>query len=110
MSNMATRITVQSSAAATTNAYGELIEGSWSTFTITGANIRGLSATEKLAGSRESNVNLYNFEIHRTAKTYTITKDHRILVADGSIYNIISVDHMSKRKDRVIIIIAEENL
>ena len=104
------KITIQTSAAAVANAYGELIEGSWSTFTTTGANIRKLSAREVLAGSKESSTNLYSFEIHRTTKTYLVTTNHRILVADGSIYDIVSIDHMTRRDERVITIVAEEIL
>lgn len=105
-----TKITIQSSTAAVANTYGELIEGSWSTFMTTGASIRGLSANEVLASSKESQTNLYSFEVHRTAKTYTITTNHRVLVADGSIYDIVSIDHMTGRDKRVIYIVAEEVL
>lgn len=108
MSGLSTRITIQTAAASSTNVYGELEEGTWSTFTITGANISRMSAKESVSGSKESNTNLYSFDIHRTAKTYTISTDHRILVADGTIYDIVSIDHMTHRDNRIIRIIAEE--
>ncbi len=110
MSGLTTRVTIQTAATATTNAYGELEEGLWSTYTVTGARIRRLSARETLAGSKESNTNLFNFEIHRTTKNFTININHRILVASGSVYDIISIDTETQRDSKIIRIIAEEVL
>jgi hypothetical protein len=108
MSNFKTRITIQEETVGSANDYGEVEPGTWSLKTITGCNISRLSASETLTGSKESRTSLYNFDVHRTPKTYTINTTDRIVHPDGAIYDIISIDHMTFRDQRMIRIVGEE--
>ena len=108
MGGFRTKITIQEETAGSVNEYGETEAGTWSTFVMTGANISRLSASQTLTGSKESRTSLFNFDIHRTPKNYTINTEHRILTLDGSVYDIISIDHMSFEDDKIIRLVGEE--
>jgi hypothetical protein len=108
MSDNRVKITIQENTPGATNDYGEAGAGTWSLFVQTGAKINRLAARETLSGSKEARTSLYNFDILRTPKNYTINTEHRIQVPDGTVYDIISVDYMSMRDDKIIRLVGEE--